>query len=853
MEAAELLLTTGVSSTGRNQYLQSSFFKGKTRDWTNDRKMLIDVDKLLHGPAWEAQVLTVGEGRYERDHVLYKRAVVDVIRELIGNPAFKHIMRYGPERHWTNGVRQSRVYGEMWTGNWWWRQQTFLRDEKGTIAPVIIATDKTQMTKLSGNQSAYPVYLTIGNISKAYRRRATKHATALIGYLPVDSFKDVPSKALRQQLKGELLHCAMSLITEPLEEAGRTGVEMWCADGRLRQVYPRLAAFVGDWPEQNDMACTSRSGCPKCLKRGTGRGDERCAAPRTRMSSLLALNRYLETGRKKPLDTLGLKPWWPWWADLPGVEFATCITPDLLHQIHKGLFKGHAMRWIQHLLGEPAVDERFVSMTRAKDLRHFKRGISVVSQWTGREAKEMEKVFLPLLAEHPALPNDLVAFIRALLDFSHIARAARLTDTELDELREAHATMHRLKRVLVTSGIYKRLARFDRIPKWHMISHYADSIRELGTPDGYNTEAPEYLHIVYVKRGFEASNKRDAIPQIIQYCQRLEALRIHRAHLDEYYGQERHGEPRTTAVFIEDEDGVYNGTERHKDDEEAWEDVDDGDDDDDGEEGPRRQTAASDANEVEHPWPEFAIAVRPTRKVTLSQLVNEYGATSMERALKSFLLPYARGRWFILSSDEFSVWHKLTLYHHPLSFAPDEPRQRDVIRVRPPAHDERGRSLRSLEPVFDTGLFYTTPAKSGSIVCIFCIQTALYSFVATGYRAGRVRAIFQLPNRLQYLYPGELAYLELFSPFDRNPSPVHLLHTTSHAGSAQARQYAIVPIEHIMLGCHLAPNFRRVRPETSLDPRVDLLSETRHFFFNHYYNLYTYQLLQYWRHLEELD
>ncbi|KAG9084266.1 hypothetical protein FS749_005360 [Ceratobasidium sp. UAMH 11750] len=209
----------------------------------------------------------------------------------------------------------------------------------------------------------------------------------------------------------------------------------------------------------------------------------------------------------------------------------------------------------------------------------------------------------------------------------------------------------------------------------------------------------------------------------------------------------------------------------------------------------------------------------------------------MERALKSFLLPYARGRWFILSSDEFSVWHKLTLYHHPLSFAPDEPRQRDVIRIRPPAHDERGRSLRSLEPVFDTALFLHDSRQIG----------------LHRYRAGRVRVIFQLPNRLQYLYPGELVYLELFSPFNRNPSPVHLLHTTSHAGSAQARQYAIVPIEHVMLACHLAPNFRHVRPETSLDPHVDLLSETRRFFFNHYYNLYTYQLLQYWRHLAELD
>ncbi|KAG9091328.1 hypothetical protein FS749_016628 [Ceratobasidium sp. UAMH 11750] len=104
MEAAKLLMTTGVSFAGRTQYLQSSFFKGKTRAWPNDRKMLIDIDKLPRGPAWQAEVLTVGEGRHEREHVLYKRAVIDVIRDLIGNPAFKDVMRYAPERHWTNGA-----------------------------------------------------------------------------------------------------------------------------------------------------------------------------------------------------------------------------------------------------------------------------------------------------------------------------------------------------------------------------------------------------------------------------------------------------------------------------------------------------------------------------------------------------------------------------------------------------------------------------------------------------------------------------------------------------------------------------------------------------------------------------
>ncbi|KAG8713983.1 hypothetical protein FRC09_018122 [Ceratobasidium sp. 395] len=708
-EAAELLMTTGMSGVARTRHLQSSFYKGKT-PWANSRQMVADIDRLPHGPDWSAQIVSAGEGRYARDNILYKRPVVDAIRELFGNPAFKEFMRYAPERHWTSAARRSRVRDEMWTGDWCWGRQMALKDRNGTIIPLIAMTDKTNMTKLSGNQAAHPVYLTIGNISKSIRRQATKHATVVIGYLPVDSFGDVPSKALRQRLRGQLLHWAMHEIMAPLEEAGRTGVEMWGADGRLRRAYPLLASFVGDYPEQCDMACTDQGGCPKCLKRSAhGRGDERRGPPRTTRGTLAAIDGFLETGKGKPLSILGLKKWWPWWANLPDIDFATCITPDLLHQIHKGVFMGHALRWIQRKLGKPKVDERFASMTRAQDLRHFKRGISVVKQWTGREAKEMEKVFVPLIAEDRGLPDDLVAFLRSLLDFSYIARSTRMTDGELDELRQAHAEMHRLKHALVTPRIYQSLKRLDGIPKWHMISHYVDSIRDLGTPDGYNTEAPEYLHIVYVKRGWAASNKRDAIPQIIDFCQRLEALRIHRAHLNEYYGIERKGEPATTAVLIADEDGGTYEPERKNRDEEAWEDEleEIGNDGEDGEEleGRRRATQTSDTNEVYHPAPEFAIAMRPTCRATLAELTEVYGATSLERALKTFLRPYARGPWFFLPSETFGVWRKLTLYHHRLPFAPSEPRQRDVIRVRPPEYDNRGRTLRRCEPAFDTALF----------------------------------------------------------------------------------------------------------------------------------------------------
>ncbi|EPS92501.1 hypothetical protein FOMPIDRAFT_1137703, partial [Fomitopsis schrenkii] len=53
------------------------------------------------------------------------------------------------------------------------------------VAPVIIATDKTQLTQFSGNKSAYPVYMTLGNIPRSLRRKPSEHACILIGYLSV--------------------------------------------------------------------------------------------------------------------------------------------------------------------------------------------------------------------------------------------------------------------------------------------------------------------------------------------------------------------------------------------------------------------------------------------------------------------------------------------------------------------------------------------------------------------------------------------------------------------------------------------------------------------------------------------
>ncbi|KAF8587701.1 hypothetical protein K439DRAFT_1337354 [Ramaria rubella] len=72
----------------------------------------------------------------------------------------------------------------MWTGDWWWELQNKLPPGV-TISPVILASDKTWLSQFSGDKSAWPVYITIGNIAKSTRAKPSLHSSILLGYIPV--------------------------------------------------------------------------------------------------------------------------------------------------------------------------------------------------------------------------------------------------------------------------------------------------------------------------------------------------------------------------------------------------------------------------------------------------------------------------------------------------------------------------------------------------------------------------------------------------------------------------------------------------------------------------------------------
>jgi hypothetical protein len=402
--------------------------------------------------------------------------------------------------------------------------------------------------------------LTIGNISKDVRREASSHATILVGYIPVGKFGGYSDKT-RPAAKYRTFHHCMSVIVRSLMSAGKVGVDMTCSDGYVRWVWPILAAYVADYPEQCLIANCMENRCPGCKCKPTNRGAYE-PAPRREQAETLELLKEHQSGFNNPataakskadFDELGLRPVYaPFWADLPHSDIFQAFTPDLLHQLHKGVFKDHLVKWCTKIVGEKEVDARFRAMPSHPDVRHFKNGISSVSQWTGKEHKAMEKVFISVVAG--AAPERAVGAARAVLDFIYFSSLQSHTTASLRGLAQSLDNFHRYKDVF--TELKARLPEHFNIPKIHSLEHYVDLIILFGSADGFNTESPERLHIDYAKNAYRASNKRDYIIQMTRWLRRQEAVDRFTLYLEWMRNGAYKSRENALQPLVEDLDGV---------------------------------------------------------------------------------------------------------------------------------------------------------------------------------------------------------------------------------------------------------------------------------------------------------
>lgn len=460
----------------------------------------------------------------------------------------------------------------------------------------------------------------------------------------------------RRSLEGyRIFHECMRAILGPLIEAGKDGVEMVCADGAIRRVHPIVAAYVADHPEQCLVTGCQENFCPKCQTHSTMLGDPIHTVLKDPASVWDIIQETANGDKPHEFKALGLHLIHPFWTDLPHCDIFSCITPDLLHQLHKGVFKDHTVSWATACAegGAEEVDRRFRAMPSHPGLRHFKRGISLVSQWTGTEYKHMEKVFLGVLvgASDPAA----LRAVHAVLDFIYYAHFEAHSDASLHYLDSAWATFHANKHIFVQYGVREHF----NIPKIHSALHYPLSIRNLGTTDGYNAEHSERLHIDYAKRGYLTSNKKDYIKQMAIWLSRQEAVHRFQAYLD-------WAEPRAPETGVDQTE--CDGEDRTTGD---------------GCEDPTSESLMTDAVSS------YIVAKAPGLPGTsVQQFVDHFGCKDFLRALDDYLRKSSRARALPIPAQNLHPGSRFSAYkrmyvHLPPICQLSHSRIKDVIRAIP--------------------------------------------------------------------------------------------------------------------------------------------------------------------------
>lgn len=327
-----------------------------------------------------------------------------------------------------------------------------------TVIPVILSTDKTQLSTLSGGKTAYPVYMTIGNINKDIRRKPSYHAQALVGYLPTTAFGDTHiSDTAARLARMRLFHHAMGIIFEPLKLLVKAGIELTSADGAVRRGHPILSSYPSDYPEQALVTCT-RYGvtCPKCDISSDDLGNGKLGRAREQTDSLRKIqlaaceSSQAKTNAKLKQHGLNDVPN-PFWKDWYLADIHSAITPDILHQLYQGVIK-HLVVWLRNLMGDAELDARFKCLPPTHGVRRFTSGITTLTQVSGTEHKEICKQLLGCLLGSSTVPLEAVRASRALLDFLYIAQYPSHSDETLGYLQRALDEFHTHKHIFLSTG-----------------------------------------------------------------------------------------------------------------------------------------------------------------------------------------------------------------------------------------------------------------------------------------------------------------------------------------------------------------------------------------------------------------
>ena len=196
--------------------------------------------------------------------VFYFKNIIDCIAEICDSKVLADHMSFVPDPDAELLQSGERVHG-LFKNCLWWRQTMAVVGPDFQLVPVILYSDKSFFK----NVSAYPIYVTIGNVDDHVRQRAG--AFRMCGLIPIYNKGKSTTKCAKSHARRvlEIHHQCLEHLAFGLKEASTKGVHLRFAGAgadapTVRLCKPILAMMLGDLPEQWSNAAQLHNGCTMC-------------------------------------------------------------------------------------------------------------------------------------------------------------------------------------------------------------------------------------------------------------------------------------------------------------------------------------------------------------------------------------------------------------------------------------------------------------------------------------------------------------------------------------------------------------------------------------------------------------
>ncbi|KIJ16552.1 hypothetical protein PAXINDRAFT_11002 [Paxillus involutus ATCC 200175] len=500
-QLASWLLCLRLSMAAIDGFLSLELIKQLPISFQSAKELRLRAEMLPSGPHWKSHTFHPPTST-KRKVVLYYRDAVDCLQALLSHPLFAAHISFILKKEWLSGNHAWDLQGQIPDG--------------ATLLGVVLSSDKTNISVMTGNQMAHPLLLSLANINADICSKGSLHGHVLLALLPVASFIHKKTRVC-SLLSDQLVHKSLDFILKPLKVAAAVGIMMSDPVGNLRYCFTPLVTYITNTPEESLLACIGPKASPVSAAIYKQFGDDFCHPPHHATQTLADIEAVFS--RSDPDDyeyflkvtklyrLNGVHK--PFWRDWPMSDPSIFLMPEPLHHFHH-MFWDHDLQWCINIVGEAESDYRFSISRHLLDTAR-------------RDHRAVQRYIVGVIAG--TVPSKFLAAICALLDFQYLGQMPRFDDDTLARVSATLHSFHDNKKAIITAGSRRGTngpMNHWEIPKLELLQHIVPSIRTSGAVMQWTADVTEHAHVTEIKQPARAGNNQDYYSQIACHLDRSE-------------------------------------------------------------------------------------------------------------------------------------------------------------------------------------------------------------------------------------------------------------------------------------------------------------------------------------------